>query len=101
MNPQSLPYVRLHHVSRKTAVGAKWTLGKIPAPSSLDGLAHGRRGSALKYDLAANYRHVALDVLDLIFRHGHVIRRENRQVSQLSWLKRALSSFLNVYRSGQ
>jgi len=35
------------------------------------------RSSALKYDFAANYRYVGLDVLDLILRHGHVIRREN------------------------
>ena len=41
------------------------------------GLAYRRRGSALKYDFAANYRYVGLDVLDLILRHGHVIRREN------------------------
>ena len=40
-------------------------------------LAYRRRGSALKYDFAANYRYVGLDVLDLILRHGHVIRREN------------------------
>jgi hypothetical protein len=40
------------------------------------GLAYRRRGSALKYDFAANYRYVGLDVLDLILRHGHVVRRE-------------------------
>ena len=41
------------------------------------GLAYRRRGSALKYDFAVNYRYVGLDVLDLILRHGHVVRREN------------------------
>jgi hypothetical protein len=50
-----------------------------PSTNAFDryGLAYRRRGSALKYDFAANYRYVGLDVLDLILRHGHVIRREN------------------------
>jgi len=50
-----------------------------PSANAFDryGLAYRRRGSALKYDFAANYRYVGLDVLDLILRHGHVIRREN------------------------
>ena len=50
-----------------------------PGTNAFDryGLAYRRRGSALKYDFAANYRYVGLDVLDLILRHGHVIRREN------------------------
>jgi hypothetical protein len=50
-----------------------------PGANAFDryGLAYRRRGSALKYDFAANYRYVGLDVLDLILRHGHVIRREN------------------------
>src|SRR5580692_4744345 len=55
----------------------------------------GERGdSALKYDFTPYNRHVGLDVLDLIFRHGHVVRRENHQVGQLSWLNCALPSFL-------
>jgi hypothetical protein len=50
-----------------------------PSTNAFDryGLVYRRRGSALKYDFAANYRYVGLDVLDLILRHGHVIRREN------------------------
>jgi len=49
-----------------------------PGPNAFDryGLAYRRRGSALKYDFAANYRYFGLDVLDLILRHGHVVRRE-------------------------
>src|SRR6267142_2505508 len=70
---------------------AKRTLAKVPTLSVL--LACRRRGSALKYDFAANYRYVGLDVLDLILRHGQVIRRENHQVGQLSWLNRTLPPF--------
>ena len=36
------------------------------------GLAYRRRGSALKYDFAANYRYVGLDVLDLILSLIHI-----------------------------
>ena len=48
-----------------------------PNPSIVMVSLTGAAGSALKYDFAANYRYVGLDVLDLILRHGHVIRREN------------------------
>src|ERR1700723_1641230 len=66
-----------------------------PGANAFDryGLAYRRRGSALKYDFAAHYRYVGLDVLDLILRHGHAIRRENHQVGQLSGLKRTLPPF--------
>src|SRR3954454_5116055 len=53
----------------------------------------GAASSALKYDFAANDGYVGLDVLDLILRHGQVVRRENHQVCQLSWLKRTLARF--------
>jgi hypothetical protein len=61
----------LQHNRRKAAAR--------PSTNAFDryGLVYRRRGSALKYDFAANYRYVGLDVLDLILRHGHVIRREN------------------------
>src|SRR3954471_15031513 len=53
----------------------------------------GAASSALKYDFAADDGYVGLDVLDLIFRHGQVVRREDHQVGQLSWLKRTLPPF--------
>ena len=62
------------------AIGRFWREAVVrPGTNAFDryGLAYRRRGSALKYDFAANYRYVGLDVLDLILRHGHVIRREN------------------------
>ena len=69
----------LDHTLRAANVGL-WREAVVrPGPNAFDryGLACRRRGSALKYDFAANYRYVGLDVLDLILRHGHVIRREN------------------------
>ena len=53
-----------------------------PGANAFDryGLADRRRGSALKYDFSASDRYIGLDVLDLILRHGQIIRRENHEV---------------------
>src|SRR3954470_10732524 len=51
-------------------------------------------GSALKDDLAADQRQVRLDVLDLLFRHGHVVRGEHHDVGKLSGPDRPLLRFL-------
>src|SRR3954447_7794549 len=57
-------------------------------------------GLALENYLAANYRHIGSNVFDLIFRHAHVVRRENDEIGQLSCLKCAFASFFeHVMRS--
>jgi hypothetical protein len=40
------------------------------------------RGTRDSADFAANERHGSLDVLDLVFRHGHVVCREHHQIGQ-------------------
>src|SRR5262249_4427627 len=61
----------------------------------------GGTGSTFKDDLAGDKRHVRLDVLDLLFRYGHVVRGEHHEVGKLSGLDRPFSRFIEGVARGR